>query len=53
MKAHCKGCKYHHSAGRTNPKPAEVKFNDWCTQTGMQASKSIGHCKLNNLKVTK
>ncbi len=28
MNAHCKGCVYHHSAGRRHPAPAERKYND-------------------------
>jgi hypothetical protein len=51
MDKHCKGCLYHHSAGRRNP-PAELKkYNDWCTAKG--ASVDIGHCINKGLKKLK
>lgn len=34
MNKHCKGCAYHHSAGRRNPKAGLEKYNDWCCKRG-------------------
>lgn len=48
MDKYCKGCKYHHNAGRRNPKEKGLeKYNDWCCKMGKPVD--IGHCK--NLKL--
>ncbi len=51
MNAHCKGCVYHHSAGRRHPAPAERKYNDRCCKLG--APVNIGWCKTHAAKQVK
>jgi hypothetical protein len=51
MTKHCKDCKHHHSAGRRNPTPFQVKFNNWCCKRG--AVVDVGWCKTHSAKETK
>ena len=44
IKQHCKGCKL---LMKLNLKKYP---SGWCARVGQRADKSIGHCKLNNLK---
>ena len=50
MNPHCKGCIYHHSAGRRHPTKAQEKYNDWCAKRGHPVL--IGWCKQHNAKDT-
>lgn len=43
IKKHCKGCKF---LLNTDPRFT----SGWCIKVEQKADKSIGHCKLNNLK---
>lgn len=45
MHKHCKGCKHHWKHGKP-----DTKFADWCTKYGTYATRTVGHCKLNNGK---
>ena len=54
MQDHCRGCTSHNNAGHPKTAPMHLrKFNDWCCRVGKEASKAVGHCKLNNLKTEK
>jgi hypothetical protein len=51
MNNHCKGCVYHHNAGHPKTAKKELKkYNDWCIKVGKTVDKSVGECKLKNLK---
>lgn len=50
MNKHCKGCDFHHSAGRRHPDKREAKFNDWCCKRGGPVL--VGWCKTHNAKQT-
>jgi hypothetical protein len=54
MQDHCRGCTSHNNAGHPKTVPMHLrKFNDWCCRIGKEASKAVGHCKLNNLKTVR
>ena len=50
MNKHCKGCDYHHSAGRNKPTKELAKYNDWCCAKGSPVN--VGWCITHNAKKT-